>query len=82
MVAIASTIFPRIIAEVEWGGGGDFYFYFCSKGGDYSKESNYLTEPFFQNLIHEHELLKYMNCWKLWTDYFALLSHYLSKLIT
>ena len=48
MVATESTIFPRIIAEVEWGGGGGMGFLiFCTKGGDYSKESNYLTEAIF-----------------------------------
>ena len=33
MVATESTIFPRIIAEVEWGGGGDGIFNFLHQRG-------------------------------------------------
>ena len=61
MVPTESTVFPRIIAEV--GGGGNF---FAPKGGDYSKEGNYLMEAIFskfntctQSCIAQiHELLE------------------------
>ena len=62
MVPTESTVFPRIIAEVG-GGGGNF---FAPKGGDHSKEGNYLMEAIFSKfntctpscIAQIHELLE------------------------
>ena len=41
-----TTVFPRIIA------GGDYFFFFAQKGGDYSREADYLREATISNIAH------------------------------
>lgn len=40
------TVFPRTIA------GATFFFFFASKGGNHSREENYLGEAIISNIVH------------------------------
>ena len=56
------TVFPRAIA-------GTIFFFSATKGGDYSRQDDYLKEAIISNIAH----------WKSCHKYFVLLSLIIKK---
>ena len=49
------TVFPPLGIIV----GGDYFFFFAQKGGDYSREGDYSRGAIISNIAHWKSCLKY-----------------------